>query len=122
MCVCVCTWFSLVPDEGSIGLQNFFIEPMAAGKAGAEEMAATRFILKIHDSISSSLLHPHTHTHTHTQTHRHTHTYRDTHTGTHTHTHSDTQTQTHTSLSLSLSPHVDKPLNNPITMTPQQHP
>lgn len=33
------------------------MEPMAAGKAGAENSAATRFILKIQDIISSSLLH-----------------------------------------------------------------
>src|SRR4029434_416143 len=98
MCVCVCTWFSLVPDEGSIGLQNFFIEPMAAGKAGAEERAATRFILKIHESISSSLpLHP-THTHTRKHTHMHTHTHTHTHTPTHTHTHPHTHTHRHTHL------------------------
>lgn len=33
------------------------MEPIAAGKAGAENSAATRFILKIQDIISSSLLH-----------------------------------------------------------------
>lgn len=50
------TCLSLVPDEGSSGRQNFFMEPMAAGKAGAENSAATRLIRKIHDIISSSLL------------------------------------------------------------------
>lgn len=53
------TCVSLVVDEGNNGLQNFFIEPIAAGKAGAEKRAATRLILKIHDIISSSLLHKH---------------------------------------------------------------
>jgi len=50
------TCLSLVPDEGSSGRQNFFMEPMAAGKAGAENSAATRLMRKIHDIISSSLL------------------------------------------------------------------
>lgn len=53
---CGCTWLSLVDEDGRMGRQNFFMEPIAAGKAGAENSAATRFILKIHDIISSSLL------------------------------------------------------------------
>lgn len=56
ICVCVCTWLSLVDEDGRMGRQNFFMEPMAAGKAGAENSAATRFIRKIQDIISSSLL------------------------------------------------------------------
>lgn len=43
-------------QEGSRGRQNFFMELTAAGKAGAEKMAATRLILRIQDSISSLLL------------------------------------------------------------------
>lgn len=43
-------------DEGRSGRQNFFIEQIAAGKAGAEKMAATRLIRRIQDSISSLLL------------------------------------------------------------------
>lgn len=39
-----------------MGRQNFFMEPIAAGKAGAENSAATRLIRKIQDIISSSLL------------------------------------------------------------------
>ena len=54
--VFVFTCFSLVDEDGSMGRQNFFMEPMAAGKAGAENSAATRFIRKIQDIISSSLL------------------------------------------------------------------
>lgn len=50
------TWLSLVEDDGNRGLQNFFMEPMAAGKAGAENSAATKLMRKIHDIISSSLL------------------------------------------------------------------
>ena len=51
-----CTWFSRVEEQGSRGLQNVFMEPMAAGKAGAENRAATRLIRNIHNIISSSLL------------------------------------------------------------------
>lgn len=54
--LCDCTWLSLVDEDGRMGRQNFFMEPMAAGKAGAEKSAATRFIRKIQDIISSSLL------------------------------------------------------------------
>lgn len=43
-------------QEGSRGRQNFFMELTAAGKDGAEKMAATRLILRIQDSISSLLL------------------------------------------------------------------
>lgn len=50
------TWHSLVMDEGRRGRQNFFMEQIAAGKAGAEKMAATRLILRIQESISSLLL------------------------------------------------------------------
>lgn len=53
---CCVTCLSLVDEEGRMGRQNFFMEPMAAGKAGAENSAATRFIRKIQDIISSSLL------------------------------------------------------------------
>lgn len=52
----MCTCFSLVDEDGKMGRKNFFMEPMAAGNAGAENSAATRFIRKIQDSISSSLL------------------------------------------------------------------
>lgn len=45
-------------QEGSKGRQNFFMELTAAGKAGAEKVAATRLILRIQDSISSLLLGP----------------------------------------------------------------
>lgn len=45
-------------QEGSRGRQNFFMELTAAGKAGAEKVAATRLILRIQDSISSLLLGP----------------------------------------------------------------
>lgn len=51
-----CTWQRRVVQEGSSGRQNFFMELTAAGKAGAEKMAATRLILRIQDSISSLLL------------------------------------------------------------------
>lgn len=50
------TCLSRVDEDGRMGRQNFFMEPMAAGKAGAENSAATRLIRKIHDIISSSLL------------------------------------------------------------------
>ena len=50
------TWQRRVVQEGSRGRQNFFMELTAAGKAGAEKMAATRLILRIQDSISSLLL------------------------------------------------------------------
>ena len=50
------TWHSLVMDEGRSGRQNFFMEQIAAGKAGAEKMAATRLIRRIQESISSLLL------------------------------------------------------------------
>lgn len=50
------TWHSFVMDEGRSGRQNFFMEQIAAGKAGAEKMAATRLIRRIQDSISSLLL------------------------------------------------------------------
>lgn len=43
-------------DEGRSGRQNFFMEQIAAGKAGAEKMAATRLIRRIQESISSLLL------------------------------------------------------------------
>lgn len=43
-------------QEGNRGRQNFFMELTAAGKEGAEKMAATRLILRIQDSISSLLL------------------------------------------------------------------
>lgn len=56
VCPHLCTWLSLVDEDGRMGRQNFFMEPMAAGKAGAENSAATRFIRKIQDIISSSLL------------------------------------------------------------------
>lgn len=39
-----CTWQRRVVQEGSRGRQNFFMELTAAGKAGAEKMAATRLI------------------------------------------------------------------------------
>lgn len=51
-----CTWQRRVVQEGSRGRQNFFMELTAAGKAGAEKMAATRLSLRIQDSISSLLL------------------------------------------------------------------
>lgn len=51
-----CTCFSRVDEDGKMGRQNFFMEPMAAGKAGAENSAATRLMRKIQDIISSSLL------------------------------------------------------------------
>lgn len=51
-----CTWQRRVVQEGSRGRQNFFMELTAAGKAGAEKIAATRLILRIQDSISSLLL------------------------------------------------------------------
>ena len=51
-----CTWQRRVVQEGSRGRQNFFMELTAAGKEGAEKMAATRLILRIQDSISSLLL------------------------------------------------------------------
>lgn len=51
-----CTWQRRVVQEGNRGRQNFFMELTAAGKAGAEKMAATRLILRIQDSISSLLL------------------------------------------------------------------
>lgn len=51
-----CTWQRRVVQEGSSGRQNFFMELTAAGKAGAEKMAATRLIRRIQDSISSLLL------------------------------------------------------------------
>lgn len=50
------TWQRRVVQEGSRGRQSFFMELTAAGKAGAEKMAATRLILRIQDSISSLLL------------------------------------------------------------------
>ena len=54
---------------GSSGLLNFFWEPMAAGKGGDENMAATALIRVIQDCICSAFL-PwitrYTHTHTHT--------------------------------------------------------
>lgn len=50
------TWDILVVVAGSSGRLNFFCEPMAAGKEGAENMAATELIILIHDSISSGLL------------------------------------------------------------------
>lgn len=46
----------LVVEAGSSGRLNFFCEPMAAGKEGAENMAATELMTLIQDSISSGLL------------------------------------------------------------------
>lgn len=51
-----CTWQRRVAQEGSRGRQSFLMELTAAGKAGAEKMAATKLILRIQDSISSLLL------------------------------------------------------------------
>lgn len=52
----LCTWDSLVLEPGSSGRLNFFWEPMAAGKGGAENMADTALIRVIHDCICSALL------------------------------------------------------------------
>lgn len=41
---------------GKMGLINFFWEPTAAGKGGAENMAATRLMREIHEIISSEVL------------------------------------------------------------------
>lgn len=46
--------FDIVP--GSSGRLNFFCEPIAAGKGGAENMAATVLIRVIHDCICSAFL------------------------------------------------------------------
>lgn len=46
----------LVVVAGSSGRLNFFCDPMAAGKEGAENMAATELMTLIQDSISSGLL------------------------------------------------------------------
>ena len=46
--------FDVVP--GSSGRLNFFWEPMAAGKGGAENMAATVLIRVIQDCICSAFL------------------------------------------------------------------
>lgn len=51
-------------EPGSSGRLNRFWEPMAAGKGGAEEAAATTLMRVIHDCICSPFLHTHTHTHT----------------------------------------------------------
>lgn len=45
---------------GSSGRLNFFWEPMAAGKGGAENMAATVLIRVIQDCICSAFLITHT--------------------------------------------------------------
>lgn len=50
------TWDSLVQELGSNGRLNFFWEPMAAGKGGAENMAATTLIRVIHECICSGFL------------------------------------------------------------------
>lgn len=47
---------SLDAVPGSNGRLNFFWEPMAAGKGGAENMAATVLIRVIHDCICSAFL------------------------------------------------------------------
>jgi len=52
------TSVSFDADPGSSGRLNFFCEPMAAGKGGAENMAATVLILVIHDCICSAFLSP----------------------------------------------------------------
>lgn len=57
--------FDIVP--GSSGRLNFFCEPMAAGKGGAENMAATVLIRVIQDCICSAFLRRVTHAHAHTQ-------------------------------------------------------
>lgn len=50
------TWDSLVQELGSSGRLNFFWEPMAAGKGGAENMAATTLMRVIHECICSGFL------------------------------------------------------------------
>lgn len=50
------TWLSLVLDPGSSGRLNLFWDPMAAGKGGAENMAATTLMRVIHDCICSAFL------------------------------------------------------------------
>lgn len=50
------TWDSLVVEPGRRGRLNFFCEPMAAGKGGAENMAATVLMRVIQDCICSALL------------------------------------------------------------------
>ena len=42
------TMLSLVYDDGSNGRCNFFCEPMALGRGGADSMAATKLIVSIH--------------------------------------------------------------------------
>lgn len=43
-------------ELGSRGRLNFFWEPMAAGKGGAENMAATTLMRVIHECICSGFL------------------------------------------------------------------
>lgn len=43
-------------EPGRRGRMNFFCEPMAAGKGGAENMAATVLMRVIQDCICSALL------------------------------------------------------------------
>lgn len=43
-------------ELGSSGRLNFFWEPMAAGKGGAENMAATTLMRVIHECICSGFL------------------------------------------------------------------
>lgn len=50
------TWDSRVQELGSSGRLNFFWEPMAAGKGGAENMAATTLMRVIHECICSEFL------------------------------------------------------------------
>lgn len=46
-------------EPGSNGRLKRFWEPMAAGKGGAEEAAATTLMRVIHDCICSPFLHTH---------------------------------------------------------------
>lgn len=50
------TWANLVVEPGRRGRLNFFCEPMAAGKGGAENIAATVLMRVIQDCICSALL------------------------------------------------------------------
>lgn len=56
---------SLDVVPGSSGRLNFFWEPMAAGKGGAENMAATVLIRVIQDCICSAFLVTHIYTQVH---------------------------------------------------------
>lgn len=48
---------SLEAELGSSGRLNFFCEPIAAGRGGAENMAATVLMRVIQDCICSAFLH-----------------------------------------------------------------